>query len=382
LGAEPWTPGRNLLGEAQKAQAQKLAAEGSRETPATAASGVGATSGYARQCPPGERVEPRIDALGRARDACISAGTAGPSVEPAALAASEANPLDAPLDIDSRAQGLLGRAGAAQAPPPAEPADTLQSELTHNFKEAENARVQLAGEAADAGRERRAAADQPSQKMDLTERFSAAPLAGVSATRLGNLSMIWAKGGGVDCVLDGRIDTTLSGYVTCTIADDVYSADGQTVLVPKGSLGFVEYRSVHQAGQHRFEAIVSSIRTPDGITLQLDSGAQGRLGETGASGYLDNQWGARLGAALVVAVVGDLAQYEENKALAQSTNGAVVVQPENTSQTLASMPQEILSSTLNIKPRIIKAQGETIRVVAARDINFATVYRLVNASRE
>lgn len=218
--------------------------------------------------------------------------------------------------------------------------------------------------------------------MDLSERFSAAPLAGVSATRLGNLSMIWAKGSGVDCALDGRIDTTLSGYVTCTIADDVYSADGLTVLVPKGSLGFVEYRSVQQPGQHRFEAIVSSIRTPDGITLQLDSGAQGRLGETGASGYLDNQWGARLGAALVVAVVGDLAQYEENKALAQSTNGAVVVQPENTSQTLASMPQEILSSTLNIKPRIIKAQGETIRVVAARDINFATVYRLVDGSSE
>ena len=42
-----------------------------------------------------------------------------------------------------------------------------------------------------------------------------------------------------------------------------------------------------------------------------------------------------------------------------------------------SIPAKVLESTINIKPRILKNQGETVRIVAARDVDFSTVYKLV-----
>jgi type IV secretion system protein VirB10 len=339
----------------------------------TASTGTAAAA-HSSSCPTGTHAEPRFRPDGMAVEACVKGG-----VGPAPGAASDAvNPLDAPLELDTAGTTV----GAEVAGAVHQVAAATGVSTPNEMGGLEAANTDIARNAA-AAEEAVAASTKPHAQQTgyhLDEQFTATPLQGVSATRLGNLSLIWAKGEGADCVLDGRIDTTLSGYVTCTVSDDVYSADGQTVLVEKGSEGFVEYHSVEKAGQHRFAAIVSSIRTPDGVTFNLDSGAQGRLGETGASGYLDNQWGARLGAALVIALVGDLAQYEENRALSGGGGGTTVVSPQNTTQTLASMPQQVLASTLSIQPRIIKAQGESIRIVAARDINFATVYRLVHVN--
>lgn len=329
-------------------------------------------------CSPGEHTEPRFRPDGMAVEVCVKGGV--DAAAPGAEADTAVNPLDAPLELDpastvggSPAANAVRQVAAAAGVP-------MPNGSGMGGLETENANIARSAAAAEDAVASSAKPHAEQTGYHLNEDFTATPLQGVSATRLGNLALIWAKGEGADCVLDGRIDTTLSGYVTCTVSDDVYSADGQTVLVEKGSEGFVEYHSVEKAGQHRFAAIVTSIRTPDGVTFNLDSGAQGLLGETGVSGYLDNQWGARLGAALVIAVVGDIAQYEENKAMSGGGTGTTVVEPQNTTQTIASMPQQILASTLAIQPRIIKAQGESIRIVAARDINFATVYQLVHVN--
>lgn len=208
----------------------------------------------------------------------------------------------------------------------------------------------------------------------LAADFAASHLSGVKAAMLGDLNYIWAKGQGVDCVMDGAIDASVSGYTSCTVSGNVYSANGRTVLVEKGSTAFLEYHGISAIGQTRFPLIASSIRTPNGVTFNLDSGAQGPLGETGASGYVDNRWGDRLGAALLVALLGDVAQYEITKA--QNNNGGTNIyqQSENVAQ---SIPGKILNTTINIKPRILKLQGETVRIVAARDVDFSTVYKLV-----
>jgi type IV secretory pathway VirB10-like protein len=208
----------------------------------------------------------------------------------------------------------------------------------------------------------------------LANSFASSHLSGVRAAMLGDLNYIWPKGQGVDCVMDGAIDASVSGYVGCTVGENVYSANGRTVLVEKGSTAFLEYHGVSAIGQTRFPLIASSIRTPAGVTFNLDSGAQGPLGETGASGYVDNRWGDRLGAAMLVAILGDVAQYEITKAQNSSGGTNIYQQSENVAQ---SIPGKVLDTTINIKPRILKLQGETVRIVAARDVDFSSVYKLV-----
>lgn len=223
---------------------------------------------------------------------------------------------------------------------------------------------------------------QPSNTADpaskdsgvLATSFASSHLSGVRAAMLGDLNYIWPKGQGVDCVMDGAIDASVSGYVSCTVGENVYSANGRTVLVEKGSTAFLEYHGVSAIGQTRFPLIASSIRTPAGVTFNLDSGAQGPLGETGASGYVDNRWGDRLGAAMLVAMLGDFAQYEITKAQNSSGGTNIYQQSENVAQ---SIPGKVLDTTINIKPRILKLQGETVRIVAARDVDFSSVYKLV-----
>ena len=43
------------------------------------------------------------------------------------------------------------------------------------------------------------------------------------------------KGAFVDCTLETAIDSTLAGMTTCITATDVWSADGATVLLERGT---------------------------------------------------------------------------------------------------------------------------------------------------
>ena len=216
---------------------------------------------------------------------------------------------------------------------------------------------------------------EPNQNGALSGMFQSSKMAGVKASHLGDLNLIFPKGAGVDCVLDGAIDASTSGYVSCTISENMYSANGRTLLAEKGSTAFLEYRAVSAVGQTRFPLIATSIRTPNAITFDLDSGAQGLLGETGASGYVDNRWGERLGAALLVALIGDGITYE---IATHSPSGQSSVPQYQQSQGVAqSIPSQVLASTISIKPKILKVQGETVRIVSVRDIDFSSVYKLI-----
>lgn len=215
---------------------------------------------------------------------------------------------------------------------------------------------------------------QAAQSGPLAGQFVGSKLTGVRATKIGDLNLLWPKGAGADCVLDGAIDASSSGYVSCTLSEHMYSANGRVVLAEKGSTMFLEYRGVTTQGQTNFPLIATSIRTAHGVTADLDSGAQGPLGQTGASGAIDNRWGERLGAAMIVALIGDAATLE----IAKNTPAGGTPQYQASQGVAQSIPGKVLDSTINIRPRIVKNQGETIRVVAARDVDFSTVYSLVH----
>jgi type IV secretion system protein VirB10 len=194
------------------------------------------------------------------------------------------------------------------------------------------------------------------------------------ATMLGARSTIVPKGVLFQCALKTRIVSAVSGFVGCQVQRPVYSDDGKVVLIERGSHLDGEYRIVQvRPGVTRIPILWTRVRTPHGVTVDLDSPATGPLGDSGISGEIDNRWVERIGAALLLSLIDDAIklQISENT----SNPNATVVMP-NTAATTSRLAEKVLDSTINIPPLITAHQGSVVGVYVSRDLDFSGVYRL------
>lgn len=194
----------------------------------------------------------------------------------------------------------------------------------------------------------------------------------VRARTLGNRSLVLAQGAKVDCAGDTAFDSTEAGISTCTVTKNVYSDDGRVVLIERGSQINSQYRSNLSSGQKRVFVLSARIKTPKGITVEIDSPAADALGRMGIDGYTDNHWGQRIGAALVLGITQDAIGYLATRG--GNSNGSVVY--ENTQQQGNDLATRVLDSTINIPPTLTQNQGAEFTIVIARDLDFGSVYEL------
>ena len=178
------------------------------------------------------------------------------------------------------------------------------------------------------------------------------------------------KGAFIDCTLETAIDSTLPGMTTCITATDVWSADGSVVLIERGSKLVGETRSGLAQGQQRVFVLWSEARTPNGVTVGLDSPGTDALGRSGVTGEVDTHFWARFGAAMLISLID--AGAAAVVAAQGSGQGTVVITPQGSSEVLG----EVLRSTVNIPPTVRVPQGARIAVLVARDVSFARVYAL------
>ncbi|MDR6388904.1 type IV secretion system protein VirB10 [Paraburkholderia phenoliruptrix] len=194
----------------------------------------------------------------------------------------------------------------------------------------------------------------------------------VRASMLGDRSLMLAQGAKIDCAGDTAFDSTEAGISTCTVTKNVYSDDGKVVLIERGSLINSEYRSNLAPGQKRAFILAARIKTPDGVTVQIDSPAADALGRMGIDGYVDNHWGQRIGAALLLGMTQDAIGYLATRG--GNSNSSVVYQ--NTEQQGNDMASHVLDRTINIPPTLTQNQGAEFTIVVARDLDFGSVYDL------
>jgi type IV secretion system protein VirB10 len=194
----------------------------------------------------------------------------------------------------------------------------------------------------------------------------------VRAGTLGNRSLFLAQGAKIDCAGDTAFDSTEAGLSTCTVTKNVYSDDGRVVLIERGSQINSQYRSNLSPGQKRTFILAARIETPHGVTVEIDSPAADALGRMGIDGYVDNHWGARFGAAMLLGVTQDAIGYLATRG--GNSNGSVVY--ENTQQQGKDMATRVLDSTINIPPTLTQNQGAEFTIVVARDLDFGSVYAL------
>jgi type IV secretion system protein VirB10 len=194
----------------------------------------------------------------------------------------------------------------------------------------------------------------------------------VQAGMLGNRSLVLAQGAKIDCAGDTAFDSTEAGISTCTVTKNVYSDDGRVLLIERGSQINSQYRSNLSPGQKRVFVLSARIRTPNGVTVEIDSPAADALGRMGIDGYIDNHWGQRIGAALMLGMTQDAIGYLATRG--GNSNGSVVF--ENTQQQGNDMATHVLDSTISIPPTLTQNQGAEFTIVIARDLDFGSVYAL------
>ena len=195
-----------------------------------------------------------------------------------------------------------------------------------------------------------------------------------------NPDFLLPKGSYIGCSLDTRFVSNLSGSTSCTVSQNIYSSNGNVLLIEKGSKLFGTFKGGDaNDGASRYFVIWQEIRTPNHLRIPLNSGASDELGGAGLEGEIDHKWMMRFGSSILLSAVDDvfnvLAWKLTNKNNGNSSRNQIDYS-ENTRENASNMANIALEKFINIKPTIYKQHGDLVGAYVNRDIDFSKVYKL------
>ncbi len=177
------------------------------------------------------------------------------------------------------------------------------------------------------------------------------------------------------CILETRIITDYAGYTSCLLTEPVYSINGRTLLLPKGSKIYGAYGG-GPVGD-RVEVIWDRITTPNGIDVAMSSPGIDGLGGAGIPGQYTAHWGKRIASALMISLLADAFKYaaaEHGPESTTVTNSGLAIQSPYESATARQM-ERLAGEALSNRPRptVTINQGTRINVYVAKDVDFSQV---------
>lgn len=177
------------------------------------------------------------------------------------------------------------------------------------------------------------------------------------------------------CVLETRIITDLAGYTSCLLTEPVYSINGRSLLLPKGSKIYGAYGGGPKG--KRVEVIWDRITTPNGIDVAMSSPGIDELGGAGHPGQYSAHWGSRMASALMISLIADAFKYaaaEHGPETTTVTNSGMAVQSPYESATARSM-ERLANEALSERrpPTVTINQGTVVSVYVAKDVDFSDV---------
>lgn len=186
------------------------------------------------------------------------------------------------------------------------------------------------------------------------------------ARMLPNRNYLITAGTQIPCILQTAMDTSTPGFVSCLISRDVYSDNGNVVLMERGTRVLGEYQGGLRRGQNRMFVVWNRAVTPKGVSVNLGSPAADTLGRAGMSGQVETFFWERFGGAILLSVVDDAV------ALAATSQADA----RNTVRVPSDAASVALQNSINIAPVLRKNQGEEVSIFAASDFDFSSVYAL------
>lgn len=229
-------------------------------------------------------------------------------------------------------------------------------------------------------------APQPSQLYELPgaaqrtsalgEQLKPTEIRATSATRYRNLDLMLLAGTTISCGQQTYIVSTNPGQATCVVSKDVYSANGTTLLIERGSQVLGERQQPLQLGQEIMPVLWTRIVTPPphNVVIDINSLATDALGASGLPAYVDTHFRERFGAAIMLSLISDAGQAAVNAANHSGENTIRLTTTAGVGQDLAS---KTLDKTINIPPTGYSLQGSAINIFLARDVDFGRVYELI-----
>lgn len=201
------------------------------------------------------------------------------------------------------------------------------------------------------------------------------------AKRFPDQNLMLPKGRQADCVLTGRIADDVPGFTSCTLTQNMYGDNGRVLLLERGSELIGEYGITNVIGSERLFVTWLRVKTPEGVEIDISSPGADRLGTSGLLGHLDNRWGARIGAALLISFVKDISVAALNSQAKSNPGGSVVnvgsqTPGQNTQNAISTIAEEVIKQTIKVRPRLTINEGDRISIYVARDLDFSPVYAL------
>jgi len=186
----------------------------------------------------------------------------------------------------------------------------------------------------------------------------------------GSLSYLLQHGMNIPCSLYTQIISDYSGFVTCRVTKDVYSANGAILLVEAGSMISGTQKVSLEKGKSRIFTIWSDIETPNGASIIIDSLGAGALGAAGHKVWIDNHFKERFGGAILLSFIDDAFA-----AVAQNASSEDI-DLNNSTDTANDIASQALQSSIDIKPTGYSHLGQRINIIVTRDIDFSSVYTI------
>ena len=159
------------------------------------------------------------------------------------------------------------------------------------------------------------------------------------------------RGTYIRCVLETRIITDIPGFTSCVVTEPIYSINGRSLLLPKGSKMSGRYNNAGANGP-RVAVIWDRITTPNGIDVSMASPGVDNLGGAGHPGDYNAHWGSRIASALMISLISDAFSYaaaENGPPTTTITNGTVLETPfeSTTARTMERLANQALDKSIN-----------------------------------
>jgi type IV secretion system protein VirB10 len=265
-------------------------------------------------------------------------------------------------------------------PEPAEaPSEAFPSRLRSNMVVLDNPGSTGPGSRAGAEGERLTVAGE-----DRSSKFLAAAASigdrRANAKQIERTDALIAEGTLIPGILETAIVSDLPGQVRAIVSQDVHSFDGRRLLIPTGTRLIGEYQSEITRGQKRVFVVWTRMLRDDGVSVRLSSIGADSLGRAGLTGYVDNKFRERFGAAILLSVVGAGASYLTgygSEAAAGDSDDAQQAEElarQTIAETFFDMANQVLGDSLKIPPTIGVSQGARIFVFVRQDLDFSALY--------
>jgi type IV secretion system protein VirB10 len=170
----------------------------------------------------------------------------------------------------------------------------------------------------------------------------------------------------IETVLTNRLNGTFSGPVNCMVTTDVYSHNGEHVLIPEGSRILGEARKVETFGETRLAVFFHRLIMPDGYSVSLDK-FQGlnQIGETGLQDQVNHHYLQVFGVSLALGAIAGFSQANTSYGIGAS---GVDAYRQGAASSLAQSSAHILDRFLNVLPTVTIREGHRVKVYLSDDL--------------